>query len=65
MELLVLLAFVIFVISASYVAVCGLIYIIEEINSEIKNAKRYIRDTIWEFEWKWKMLKRRFKKNEI
>ena len=35
------------------------IYIGEEINHNIKNFKRHVRETMWELEWKLKLLKGR------
>ena len=42
----------------TYVIIRGVIYIYEEICADIKKAKRYIRQGIWDLEWKWKLWKR-------
>lgn len=57
MAMVAVLIMTICTIAVSYVAVCGLIYIIEEVNSTVKKVRRNIRDAIWELEWKWKLFK--------
>lgn len=36
-----------------------MIYIVQEINHEIRKGKQSFRRSMWDLEWKWKMLKGR------
>jgi hypothetical protein len=42
----------------TYILIRFCLYVYEEICADIKNAKRRIRQGIWDLEWQWKLWKR-------
>ena len=42
-----------------YVIISLLVFIYEETICNIRNAKRFFKETLWDFEWKWKQWRRR------
>jgi hypothetical protein len=46
-------------IVALYVAICGAIFIYQEIRAEINKLKRNIKQAIWDIEWQIKLLRRK------
>jgi hypothetical protein len=54
--IVILLAIVAWVLllSISYVSAMAVIYLCQEVNHEIRKAKRTYRNTMWDLEWKFK-----------
>jgi hypothetical protein len=42
-----------------YFIISLLVFIYEETICNIRNAKRFLKETWWDFEWKWKQWRRR------
>ena len=41
-----------------YILICGVLYIYEEIVAEVKKVKCFMRQGIWDLEWKWRIWKK-------
>jgi hypothetical protein len=42
-----------------YFIISFLVFIYEETICNIRNVKRFLKETWWDFEWKWKQWRRR------
>jgi hypothetical protein len=53
-NILVAILFTALILYIAYITICAVWFVLQEINHSFKNAKRAIKKTLWDVEWKLK-----------